>query len=53
MIVAIAAAVALAPSKDALIERWLRANRAHVVARLAPVPAPTVPSPDLRALAQR
>ena len=38
MIVAIAAAAALAPSKDALIERWLRANHAHVVVRLAPAP---------------
>ena len=53
MIAAIAAAAALAPSKDALIERWLRANRAHVVTRLAPAPAPPVPAPDLRTLAQR
>lgn len=53
MIVAIAAAAALTPSKDALIERWLRANRAHVVARLAPAPAPPFSPPDLRALAQR
>jgi hypothetical protein len=53
MIVAIAAAAALAPSKDALIERWLRANRAHIVGRLAPAPASPVSAPDLRALAQR
>ena len=53
MIAAIAAAAALAPSKDALIERWLRANHAHVVARLAPAPAPLVFPPDLRDLAQR
>jgi hypothetical protein len=53
MIVAIAAAAALAPSKDALIERWLRANHAHVVVRLAPAPAPLISPPDLRALAQR
>jgi hypothetical protein len=53
VIVAIAAAAALAPSKDALIERWLRANHAHVVARLAPAPAPAASAPDLRALAQR
>jgi hypothetical protein len=53
MIVAIAAAAALAPSKDALIARWLRANRTHVVARLAPASAPSVSAPDLGALAQR
>lgn len=53
MIVAIAAAAAPAPSKDALIERWLRANHAHVVVRLAPVPAPPSSAPDLRALAYR
>ena len=53
MIVPLAAAVALAPSKEALIGRWLRANHAHVVARLAPAPAPAVSPPDLRALAQR
>ena len=53
MIVAIAAAAAPAPSKDALIERWLRANHAHVVVRLAPVPAPPISAPDLRALAYR
>ncbi|MGC9992583.1 MAG: hypothetical protein ABSD52_09350 [Candidatus Cybelea sp.] len=53
MIVAIVAAAALVPSKDALIERWLRANRAHVAARLATAPAPLVSPPDLRALAQR
>jgi hypothetical protein len=53
VIVAIAFAAALAPSKDALIARWLRANRTHVVARLAPVPVPLVSAPDLRALAQR
>ena len=45
MIVAIAAAAALAPSKDALIARWLRANRTHVVARLAPASAPPSPHP--------
>lgn len=53
MIVAIVAAAALAPSKDALIERWLRANRAHVITRLAPAPAPPLSTPDLRVLAQR
>ncbi|GEM_PF-2388036 len=59
MIVAAAAAVALAtPSREALIERWLRANRTHSAARLESAsgvlssqsaPAP----PDLHALAQR
>ena len=53
MIAAIAAAVAPAPSKDALVERWLRANHAHVVVRLAPAPAPVASPPNLRALAQR
>jgi hypothetical protein len=53
MIAAIAAAAALTPSKDALIERWLRANHAHVVARLARAPAPPSSLPDLRTLAQR
>jgi hypothetical protein len=48
-----AAAAALAPSRDALIERWLRADRAHLVARLAPASAPLLSAPDLRALAQR
>ena len=53
MIVAIVAAAALAPSKDALIERWLRANHAHLVARLAPAPAPPISPPNLWGLAQR
>ncbi|MFY9739546.1 MAG: hypothetical protein WAK11_10910 [Candidatus Cybelea sp.] len=53
MTVAIAAAAAPAPSKDALVERWLRANRTHVVVQLAPAPAPAISPPDLRALAQR
>ncbi|HXB83377.1 MAG TPA: hypothetical protein VNU22_08545 [Candidatus Acidoferrum sp.] len=53
MIAAIVAAAAPAPSKGALIERWLRANRAHVVVRLAPASAPPISAPDLRALAQR
>jgi len=53
MIVAIAAAVALAPSKDALIQRWLQADHAHVASRLAPAPAQPISPPDLRTLAQR
>jgi hypothetical protein len=57
VIVAAAASLALAaPSREALIERWLRANRTHSLARLKSVPraAPQVTAlPDLRALAQR
>jgi hypothetical protein len=59
VILAAAAAAALAtPSREALIERWLHANRTHSVARLesaasAP-PAHAAPAvPDLRGLAQR
>ncbi len=59
MIVTAAAALALAmPSREALIERWLHANRVHSPARLNSGPsaglAPNaVAPPDLRALAQR
>jgi hypothetical protein len=53
MIVAIAAAAALPASKDALIERWLRANHAHVAIRLAPASTSPISPPDLQALAQR
>jgi hypothetical protein len=58
VIVAVAATLALAvPSRNALTERWLRANPAHTLARLNSVPpgfahgTATAP-PDLRALAQ-
>jgi hypothetical protein len=56
VIAAVAAAVALAePSREALIERWLRANRTHSAARLqsGPSASPAQRVPDLRALAER
>jgi hypothetical protein len=55
VIVAAAAAVALAaPSRDALIERWLRANHTHSMARLeSGPPARMAEPPDLRVLAER
>ena len=56
MIPAAAVAVALAaPSRDALIQRWLQANKTHSVARLhaGPATAANASVPDLRALAQR
>ncbi len=53
MIVALTAAAALTPSKDALIGRWLRADRTHIAARLASVPVHALPPPDLRILVQR
>ncbi|MGB6517891.1 MAG: hypothetical protein WBE79_05210 [Candidatus Cybelea sp.] len=55
MIVAAAAALALGgPSRDALIERWLRANRTHSPARLeSGPPVRTVESADLRVLVER
>jgi hypothetical protein len=53
VIVAVAAAAALATSKDALTERWLRANHTHSVARLASAPSPAAAPPDLRILLQR
>ncbi len=55
MIVAAAAAFALvAPSRDALIERWLRANHTHSTARLkSGPPVRTTEPPDLRGLAER
>jgi hypothetical protein len=55
-----AAAITLAlaaPSREALIGRWLEANRAHTVARLDAGPRavsnPAAKLPDLRSLAQR
>ncbi|MGB8908049.1 MAG: hypothetical protein WCC84_04830 [Candidatus Cybelea sp.] len=55
MIVAATAAFALAaPPRDALIERWLRANRTHSMARLQSAPpVRTAEPPDLRGLAER
>jgi hypothetical protein len=56
VIAAVAAAVGLAtPSRPALVERWLHANRTHSAARLEPsrATASPRPPPDLRALAQR
>jgi hypothetical protein len=55
VIVAAAAAFALAaPSRDALIERWLRANRTHSMARLeSGPPVRAAEPPDLRGLAER
>jgi hypothetical protein len=57
MIAAVAATLALTPSREALIERWLRANRTHSVDRLDSAPriaAKTAgATPDLRALAER
>jgi hypothetical protein len=56
VIVAAAAALALAaPAREALIERWLHANRTHSMTRLESGPAarPAVAPPDLRAFAER
>ncbi|MBV8530527.1 MAG: DUF4129 domain-containing protein [Candidatus Eremiobacteraeota bacterium] len=54
MIAAVLAAVALTmPSREALIERWLHANRAHAVAQLALPAHGSVPPLDLDGLAQR
>ena len=57
MIVAAAAALALAaPSREGLIERWLRANPAHSAARLESAPRVALPlqaPPNLGALARR
>ena len=57
MIAALAAAIALAePSREALIARWLRANRTHTVAHLQaapPVGASPKEMPNLQALAQQ
>ena len=54
MIVAVAVAAALAtPSREALVQRWLHANRAHSAASLH-APGRTAPlPPNLQALAQR
>lgn len=54
MILAVAAAAALAtPSREALIERWLLANRSHKITQLeSSRPNATAP-PDLQAIAQR
>jgi hypothetical protein len=41
------------PSRDALVERWLRASHAHPVTRLNSGPSTAPPPPDLAALAQR
>ncbi len=55
MILAAAVAVALAPSREALIERWLRANKTHAVGYLHTVPRAreNAAVPDLKMLAQR
>lgn len=55
MIAALVAASALAaPSREALIERWLHANPAHRVERLAAPPSRVLSrTPNLDALAQR
>ncbi len=56
MIFATAAAVALtAPSRQVLIDRWLRANKTHAVGNLHTVPRAqaNVRVPDLGVLAQR
>src|SRR5581483_10136601 len=55
VIVAVAAAAALAtPSRDALIRRWLQANRAHSASELhAPAGAASRAPADLTALAAR
>jgi hypothetical protein len=54
VIAALAATVGLtAPSRDALIERWVHANPTHAAARLQ-TPVRAVPAPpDLQSLAQR
>jgi hypothetical protein len=57
VIVAVAIAVSLTPSREGLIERWLRANRTHSEVRLESgppaLPNRAAPPSDLRALAQR
>jgi len=55
VIAALAAATALAaPSREALIERWLHANAAHRIGRLAvPPPRALARTPDLGALARQ
>ena len=54
MILAVAAAAALAtPSREALIERWLQADRSHKIAQLeSSRPNASAPA-DLRAIARR
>jgi hypothetical protein len=53
VIAALAATVALAaPSREALIERWLHADRAHARAQLESPPHHSAPAVNLRALAQ-
>ncbi len=49
----VAAAAVQAPSREALIARWLRANPSHSVARLESPALPNAPAVDLRALAAR
>jgi hypothetical protein len=54
VIAAVAATLALAaPSREALVERWLHADRAHSIARLDSGPRNAVGAPDLHALVQR
>lgn len=54
MIAALAVTLALtAPSREALIQQWLRANPKHSAASLASGPRGAAPAPDLHALAQR
>lgn len=54
MICAVVAAATLAlPSREALIERWLHANHAHVASRLESPARTASPPPDLQVLAQR
>jgi hypothetical protein len=54
VILAAAAAAALAaPSREALIERWLRANHSHSAIQLRSRSAPLPAAPDLHRLAQR
>ncbi len=56
MILAAAVAAALAaPSREVLINRWLRANKTHAIGYLHMVPRAraNAPVPDLHALAQR
>jgi hypothetical protein len=54
VILAVAAAAALAtPSREALVERWLRADRSHKVAQLEPSRSNANAPADLHAIAQR
>lgn len=54
MILAVAAAAVLAtPSREALISRWLQADRSHKAAQLDAPRADTNAPPDLRAVARR